>query len=249
MRVRAYSHVFTQTHTTNTCKHARTHVFARARMVCACVGACVCACGPPACVRGCECVSVRVSLNLSVCACALGRARAPGACAGVRQRPCGCVAFMCVFACVLVRAFVRMRRSACARVRLCLRAFVCVCECVLPFHRQSISAHVCVRGCAWVCAWHDSACMPRRCVVAVVARRRPAVLIARPAAARASLRWVRSAGRRARRPQVEPSPIVQRARHGLRDMGTRPWSTPPAPSTSSAASSPASPPPSPTTCG
>jgi hypothetical protein len=55
----------------------------------------------------------------------------------------------------------------CARTRvrtcalLCLHAFVCACERVLPFRRQGIFAHVCVCACAW---------------------RRRAVLIARPAA-------------------------------------------------------------------
>jgi hypothetical protein len=40
---------------------------------------------------------------------------------------------------------------------------------------------------------------------------------------------------RARRPQVSPGRAVPPARRGKREAGTRPWSTPPAPSTSSAA--------------
>ncbi len=69
-----------------------------------------------------------------------------------------------------------MRTHARARAFLCRRALVCACERVLPFHRQSILAHVCARVCAGVCVRGTTVRAP------VEARRGPAVLIARPAA-------------------------------------------------------------------
>ncbi len=64
---------------------------------------------------------------------------------------------------------------------------------------------------------------------------------------RARLRSVRPAVGLARvRPQVSRGRAARPARNGLADMGTRPWSTPPAPSTSSAAKAA---PPTTTTCG
>jgi hypothetical protein len=178
-------------------------------------------------VRVCECrrvsESARVRVRVRPCA------RVP-----VRARVCGSG-----------NGDVCLRASLCDCGRLCvsvyadvsvMRAFVCACKCVVPFRRQA-SPRMCVRVHACVGVWNDCARMHRRCVGAVAARRRPAVLIARPAAARARLRFGATGFRcRARLPQVGPSPLAPSRRDGLRDLGTRRWSTPPAPSTSSAAS-------------
>ena len=50
-----------------------------------------------------------------------------------------CVACVCVFACMCVRA--RMRACLCVRACMCVRVHAYVCVCV----------HVCVRAC--VCVW------------------------------------------------------------------------------------------------
>jgi hypothetical protein len=147
---------------------------------------------------------------------------------------------MCVFACVLACVLARIRVRAQVRVRArmrvracpCMRAFVCACECGRAVPSASIFARVvreracaCVRG---TTVWAR--------LGAEWALRGPAVLIARPAAARARLRIGATGFRcRARLPQAEPSAAAPSRRDGLRDIGTRPWSTPPAPSTSSAA--------------
>ena len=149
---------------------------------------------------------------------------------------------MCVFACVLaricVRAFVCVRRSVCARACACARVRAGVRSCAraragLPFHRQA-SSRVCVRERACACVRGTTVCARLGAEWALWG---PAVQIARPAVARARLRIGATGFRcRARLPQAEPSAAAPSRRNGLRDMGTRPWSTPsPAPSTSSAA--------------
>ncbi len=118
------------------------------------------------CARGCVCAS----------ACLLR-------CVAASMRMCG--VHVCLFATycehICVRAQVRVCARVCARARarafLCLHAFVCACERVLPIHRQSIFANV-----LRVRVRNDCVCMPRRGAGAVVARRGPAVLMARPAA-------------------------------------------------------------------
>ena len=164
---------------------------------------------------------------------------------------------MCVFACVLaricVRAFVCVRRSVCVRACACARVRAGVRSCArarvgLPFHRQA-SSRVCVRERACACVRGTTVCARLGAEWALWG---PAVLIARPAApavARARLRIGATGFRcRARLPQAEPSAAAPSRRNGLREMGTRPWSTPsPAPSTSSAATAAA--PPTTTTSG
>jgi hypothetical protein len=99
-------------------------------------------------------------------------------------------------------------------------------------------AHECLRSCVPVCV----------CVCVCVPRRGPAVfrtaIDAR--AAHVCLRVVPSVGSRAW-PQASHGRVVRPARRGLGDMVTRPWSTLPAPSTSSAAAAAA--PPTSTMCG
>jgi hypothetical protein len=147
------THTHTRTHThTHTCKHTRTHPHANTRDACphthTHTHAHTPTCPRDACVResvtrkGCvgETVNVGVSLNLFVCS---------SACVRVRQRPWGCVGFICVLASVLVRAFVSMVR-VCARMRVrtrvSVRAFVSrVRVCGFPVASASIFAHVCVR--------------------------------------------------------------------------------------------------------
>ncbi len=152
-------------------------------MSCVCVCTWVCACGPRECVGECRRVSesVRVRVRAGLFAC-------PRPCACVQQRPCGCVvsARGCVSVCAricvraLVRVCARMRRAhararahACARVRSSARATV-FCRSIGKRLRACVAC-ACARVCVCVCA-------PRGWVGAVVARRRPAVLIARPAA-------------------------------------------------------------------
>jgi hypothetical protein len=145
---------------------------------------------------------------------------------------------------------VRVRARACAcneRVRL----RVCSCVGLYPFALARcvrvcvpLSARVRVRAIpsdcnsAGVCS--ERVRDLRRCARPPIARRRLAVSIARPAprvaAARAvAVRCDRPVVARVR-PQVSPGRAARPARRGLRELGTRPWSTPsPAPSTSSAA--------------
>ena len=183
---------------------------------------------------------------MGACARARGAVCArPHACAGVRQRPCGCV---CLRACL--RAFVCVRRSVCARACACARVRAGVRSCArasvgLPFHRQA-SSRVCVRERACACVRGTTVCARLGAEWALWG---PAVLIAQPAArARVRLRIGATGFRcRARLPQAEPSAAAPSRRNGLREMRTRPWSTPsPAPSTSSAATAP---PPTTTTSG
>ncbi len=141
---------------------------------------------------------------------------------------------MCARACARACACnERVRLCVCSF--LCLLSFVCVCvharcvraACVGPCTRAFVST------CACVCAF------PSDCIFARIARRALAVLIAprapRVAAAHAWLHLVRSAGLARFGPQVSRGRAARRRRRGLPDLGTRPWSTPPAPSTSSAA--------------
>jgi hypothetical protein len=105
----------------------------------------------------------------------------------------------------------------CLRVRVCVRVFVCVRAC-----------GACVRA--------------RVCVRPPVARRGHAVFIDRRAGGHVRFACESSVG-----PQVEPSATAPSRRNGLRELTTRPWSTPsPAPSTSSAATTA---PPTTRTCG
>jgi hypothetical protein len=116
-----------------------------------------------------------------------------------------------------------------------------------------------VRVCSYVCVCGERVCAPRRCARPLAARRQRAVSIARPRAAQCSRACVVALGAtrrafgatgraRARRPQVSPGRAARPRRRGLAEVSTRPWSTPPAPSTSSAAKAPTVPP-STRTCG
>jgi hypothetical protein len=199
-------------------------------------------------VCGCECVSVRVPLSLCVFARAGLSARVRG-CAAASMRMC---VFACVFARICVRAFVCVRRSVCARACACARGCACVrsCGCASVFGRsigKHLCACVCVRARACACVRGTTVCARLGAEWALWG---PAVRIARPAAAgRARLR-IGATGlrRRARLPQAEPSAAAPSRRDGMRDMGTRRWSTKPAPSTSSAANT-APPPPATRTSG
>jgi hypothetical protein len=171
---RAHTNTSSLTHT-----HARTHarIFVCVRM---CV--CVCAWGPREgefamclCPRVSESVRVHNYARGAVPACVRG-------CAAASMRMRGVHALFFVRACARICARAQVRVRARARARLCMRAFVCACERVLPVYRQSIFAHACGRGCVRIC-------VARMCVSclgglpgAAVARRRPAVFIARPAA-------------------------------------------------------------------
>ncbi len=130
----------------------------------------------------CQCVIVRVTLNLSVCSCARGCVRASAGvrgCAEASMRICGVHACLreclCAHFCGCVGVYVRVR----ARAR--------VCPCVLSRARTSVfcvpsaTIFACVCGCVRVC--RTTVCVRLGgCVGAAVARRRPAVLMARPAA-------------------------------------------------------------------
>jgi hypothetical protein len=171
-----------------------------------------------------------MSLGTCVCACR-GDYLCPRPCAC--RCACACVQ-QCVFACVRLRAHAR------GAVRARLRVFVhtcsvSACACVRAFPSDCTFARVCServfayrtrvrapalcshsRGAAATCGINSSAratLCGRACVVAF------------DATGRARARW----------PQVSPSPIVPSKRNGLSEKGSRPWSTPPAPSTSSAA--------------
>jgi hypothetical protein len=132
----------------------RVRVCARERLL-ACVCVCLCVF---ACVCVCLFVCVYVLLGPSV-----ARARR---CVCVCERARACVR-VCI--CVCVRASLCVR--ACVRVSLCVRACMCVLSraCVFAFLSASIS----------VCVCSTRAC--RATVRALVARRGPAVFIARPA--------------------------------------------------------------------
>jgi hypothetical protein len=119
-------------------------------------------------------------------------------------------------ACARVRAYVRARESACALGRAfpsdCIFALLCVasmCACASRLHAPSHRT-------APTCGINGSA--------------RAAAVVA----ARAWLRLGATGRARARRPQVSPGRTARPRRNGLADLGTRPSSTPPAPSTSSA---------------
>ena len=179
-------------------------------------------------MRVCDCPRASESVRVLARAGLFARVRAD-----VRQPPCGCV---CLRACL--RAFVCVRRSVCARACACARVRAGVRSCArasvgLPFHRQA-SSRVCVRERACACVRGTTVCARLGAEWALWG---PAVLIARPAVARVQLRIGATGFRcRARLPQAEPSAAAPSRRDGLREMGTRPWSTPsPAPSTSSSA--------------
>jgi hypothetical protein len=142
--------------------------------------------------------------------------------------------FICVFVLICVRA-----RCARARVRVCMRACVSACACLCISIGLRLRARVCV---ASVCVCSERVRAPRRCARPPIARRRLAVLMARPAPCVGGCARVvafgATGGARARRPQVSRGRAARPRRDGLRDLGTRPWSTPPAPSTSSAAKAP-----------
>jgi hypothetical protein len=127
---------------------------------------------------------------------------------------------------VCVFIFVRSRMS----VRACPCAYACLCERMCVCSRVSIG----LRHRARVCS--ECVRAARRCARPPIAQRRFAVSIARPAprvGGRARVVAVGATGRA--RPQVSRGRAARPRRNGLREMGTRPWSTPPAPSTSSAA--------------
>ncbi len=131
------------------------------------------------------------------------------------------------------------------------RAHVCRCACVCAH------ARVCVRLLVCLCARVCTACV-KRTVCACASRlhapsHRTAATGGINSSARAALcgrervvAFVATGRARARRPQVSPGRAARPTRDGLRDKGTRPWSMPPAPSTSSAAATAA---PTSRTCG
>ncbi len=151
----ANPHTHTRTHTrAHTCKHTRACACERVHVVGLCVRMGLCVRATRVCVF--EPVSVVVSLNPSACACARGCARVRVRARVCRSDPCGCVQFMCVFASSCARISVRARVRVCAHARararagLCICAFVCACERVLPVHRQA-SSRMCVSVFACVC--------------------------------------------------------------------------------------------------
>ena len=145
---------------------------ARSR-VCFCESQRVCVCAR-ACVRVCA----RVCAFLFLCLCA----RARGSVC-VLKREC-VLAFEC--------ARLRVRKRAPSSMHTCVRVRVCVCSCTSVGKR--------LRGGSMraVYVWNECVRAPRRFARALVARRAPALFIARPcygrAAVRACLRLVRSAG-------------------------------------------------------
>jgi hypothetical protein len=205
---------------------------------------------------------------------------------------CAC---LCAHLCACAGPCVR----ACLRARLCMRAFVCACERVLPVHRQSIFAHawlrahmcgtpVCVMprrlcgrcggtaatgginspaggagrrralrfrfgatgvrcrarsaaGVTWTCCTANAGWAGREGHTSVVDAISGAIYVIGGVDYSSAIYfadvWV-SRGRAAR-----PRP------NGPHDLGTRRWSTPPAPSTSSAATTSAPAPPATRTCG
>ncbi len=147
-------------------------------------------------------------------------------------------------------------RRACVREHARARPIsACVCACAHVcgcFHSGALArtcacvyACLCERMCGFV-RFHRIAiprvCVASPCVRPLIARRWLAVFIARPlprigGRARGCVRCDRPVVARVR-PQVSRGRAARPARDGLRDLGdlgTRPWSTPPAPSTSSAA--------------
>ncbi len=118
------------------------------------------------------------------------------------------------------------------RTGLCMRAFVRVRVC-FTVPSASISAHVCVCvvGCVErLCTYASALC--GRC--GGTAGTGGINSLAGGRALVVSVRCHRPVSR-ALGPQVSRGDAVPSRRSGLADMGTRPWSTPPAPSTSSAA--------------
>jgi hypothetical protein len=198
--------------------HTHTHTHICKLCVFVCVG--VCARATRVCVRVCECRRISGSVCLRVRA---------GLCARVceRARVCGSlhadVLGPCVRACL--RICVRAQGRVCARTRV--RASVRSCARASVFCR-SIGKHlramcVCVGVFGCVGMLHDCLCMPRRCEGTEWALWGPAVLISRPAAARARLRSGATGFRcRARLLQAEPSAAAPSRRNGLRDHRTRP---------------------------
>jgi hypothetical protein len=147
---------------------------------------------------------------------------------------CACaLELICAFVFIFVRACVR----ACARVRACMRAHVSACVFVFAFPSDCIfRARVCSER---VCVFSERACALLRCARPPIARRRPAASIARRAPRVGGCARVVAFGAtgraRARRPQVSPGRAARPTRDGQADVTTHPSSTPPAPSTSSAA--------------
>jgi hypothetical protein len=167
--------------------------------------------GPQVCVRVRLCALVCARAHAHVRACVWNeRVRVHVVCEGASVR----VLNMCV----CVRARVCLRACACVRVCPCTRGFVSAHVRVRVFvHFLRVAcARVCVRR---VCGCSESVCAPRRCARTLVARRRLAAFIARPAtrfaAARAWLRWLPSAelARVGRRYHLDKL-------HGQRAMGS-----------------------------
>ena len=139
-----------------------------------------------------------------------------------------CWLCVCVFACVCICVCARIS----VRERVCAYACVCPGMCAFVCARVHLFLQFCILARVCVCAArggvgppmgtggiYSSACDARTARACVLRWRWPSV---------GSL--VRTQARRGR--------AVRPARRGLREMGTRPWSTPPAPSTSSAAAAP-----------
>jgi hypothetical protein len=137
--------------------YTQTHTHSHARMcVCACAHVCV-----SSGMRVCECRRVAESVRALV-------RRAVCASAGVRE--CASASHTlgpCVFACVVVRALVSVRRPVRTRACSCSRASVRSCVCCLLFHRQASSCmcfeRLCVRlGAVWAPWWPGDRAFGRR---------------------------------------------------------------------------------------
>jgi hypothetical protein len=137
----------------------------------------------------CESGSVGVSLDLSVFSCARGCARAAAGmrvCTAASMRMCGF--HVCVFASKCAGPCARTMRWYILYIyiaRMCMRAFVCACECVLPFNRQASSRMcVCVRRSVCACACARAHVSVHACV-----RERVRVWFASPSASILSHVW------------------------------------------------------------
>ncbi len=121
-----------------------------------------------------------------------------------------CPAFLSVFVCARASVCV----GACVvrtPLRVCLCTRLSVCARVLHFRGWVCVCSTCVFARALRPCWHS------RCMTGGLKR------------AEGHMSFDAC-----HRPQVSPGRVVRPARRGLRELGTRPWSTPPAPSTSSA---------------
>ncbi len=157
---------------------------------------------------------VRVFVRL--CACAFVRVRAMHVCLCVAL--CAC-ALMCAYA-----------LSVCA----CVGALVSACAWVRAFPSDCIFSRV---GSTFACVRAAALCAPSHRTAATCGIHSSAhASRCGRVCGRAGVVAFGATGRaRARRLQGSPGRAAPSRRNGFSDTGTRPWSTPPAPSTSSAA--------------